>query len=82
MEPNLKALEFLLLRNRGFGPLAVTVLLFRLPGGRRYRLRRRVTGSAPFSSLVTGRVFRPWYALRTAGLSEIARVAGFSCPRS
>ena len=36
----------------------------------------------PFSSLVTGRVSRSWFALRTDGLSEIARVVGFSRPRS
>jgi hypothetical protein len=33
--------EFLLLRNRGLGPLAVTVLAISLTGGHRYRLRRR-----------------------------------------
>jgi len=48
--------EFPPLRNRGLGPLAVTVLPIRLPGGRRYRLRRRVIDSGLFSSLVTGRV--------------------------
>src|SRR5262249_54460806 len=46
--------------------------------GHRYLLRRRAIDSALFSSLATGRVSRSLYALRTAGLSEIARVAGFS----
>jgi hypothetical protein len=50
--------------------------------GRRYRLRRRVIGSAPFSSLVTGRVSRSLFAPRTAGLSEIARAAGSAFSRS
>ena len=35
--------------------------------GRRYRLRRRATDSAPFSSLVTGRACRSWSALRICG---------------
>jgi hypothetical protein len=46
--------------------------------GRRYRLRRRAIDSGPFSSLVTGKASRSWSALRTAGLSEIARVVGVS----
>src|SRR6266581_3189946 len=49
--------------------------------GHRYRLRRRAIDSAPLSSLVTGRASRSSSALRTDGLSEIARVAGFSCAR-
>ena len=44
--------------------------------GRRYRLHRRAIDSAPFSSLATGRASRSWSALRTAELSEIARVVG------
>jgi hypothetical protein len=43
---------------------------------RRYRLRRRAIDSGPFLSLATGRACRSWYALRTAGLSEIAWVVG------
>jgi hypothetical protein len=50
--------------------------------GRRYRLRRRAIDSVPFLSLVTGKASRFWSALRTAGLSEIARVAGFAFLRS
>jgi hypothetical protein len=37
-----------------------------------YRARRRAIDSAPFSSLVTGRVSRSWSALRIDGLSETA----------
>jgi hypothetical protein len=50
--------------------------------GRRYRLRRRAVGTAPFSSLLTGKAAPSWSALRTAGLSGIARVAGFAFLRS
>jgi hypothetical protein len=46
--------------------------------GRRYRLHRRATDSAPFSSLVTGRAALSSFAPRAAGLSGIARVAGFA----
>src|SRR5262252_7888889 len=47
--------EFLPLRNRGLGPLAVPVLPIALARrGRRYRLRRRATDSVPFSLLATG----------------------------
>jgi hypothetical protein len=55
--------EFAPLRNRGLGPLAVTVLAIPLARGRLYRLRRRASDSAPFSSLATGRVSHAWSAL-------------------
>jgi hypothetical protein len=45
------------------GPLAVTVLRTPLPGGPRYRLRRRVIDSVPFSLLATDRPFHSWSAL-------------------
>jgi len=42
--------EFLLLRNRGLGPFAVTVLPHSAcQKGHRYRLRRRAIGSGLFS---------------------------------
>src|SRR5262245_58245827 len=64
--------EFPLLRNRGLGPLAVTVLAI--------SLTRRGTATAcaavqstarPFSALATGKACHSWSALRTEVLSEI-----------
>jgi hypothetical protein len=53
--------EFLPLRNRGLGPLAVTVLPHSArQEDRRYRLRRRAIDSGLFSSLATDRVSRSW----------------------
>jgi hypothetical protein len=74
--------EFLPLRNRGLGPLAVTVLS--VPLAR----RAAATGRAAVQSAAA--FFRRWRSAgfpaprqRSAfGLSEIARVVGFSCARS
>jgi len=70
--------EFPPLRNRALGPLAVTILPIALASRGTATSCAAVQSTAPFfSSLATGRVSRSLYALRTAGLSEIARVAGF-----
>jgi hypothetical protein len=62
--------EFLPLRNRGLGPARRDGIAHCAHQGRHYRLRRRATGSAPFSSLVTGRGSRSWFAPRTDGLAD------------
>jgi hypothetical protein len=74
--------EFLLLRNRGLGPLAVTVLPIPLARRAPLPLAPPCNRQRLFSSLVIGRVSRFSYALRTDGLSEIAEVVGaHSVPR-
>jgi hypothetical protein len=45
-------------------------------------LRRRAIDTAPFLSPVIGRASRSWFALRTDGLSGIARVVGLFRLRS
>jgi hypothetical protein len=70
------------LRNRGLGPLGVTVLPIPLARRAAATVCAAVQSAAPFfSSLATGKDSRSWSALRTAGLSEIAQIAGFRFSR-
>src|SRR5262249_46974283 len=50
---------------------------FRSPGGPPLPLAPSCNRQRPFFVAATGRPSRFWSALRTAGLSEIARVVGF-----
>src|SRR5262245_35628555 len=69
--------EFLLLRNRGLGPLVVSVLPIALARRAAATACAAVQSAASlFGQLVIGRASRSWSALRTDALSEIAGAAG------